>query len=267
MKNQYFRNTLKPLVMALGFLTIGTNASAVEEIVCVQCHGAQPGRLGEPVKLWRGSIHAENGIACNDCHGGDPKDLVNAMSPARGFLGVPKEVDIPAFCGRCHVGVKKDYMQSAHGRALGKGGPTCVTCHSNHLVVKASLDIINEKTCTQCHSFERARIIKAAMQQTEGMIVSITGKIDGFKSEGVDVDALQKGLFSVRNRFHSIFHEVDVEKVKRESAQIDADLQKISVTLQKIDDERRKRKLAGGVVVAGALAAALILYLLRKSYG
>jgi hypothetical protein len=239
---------------------------AQEEIVCIQCHGAQTGRLGDPVKLWRNSIHAANGIACNDCHGGDPKDLVNAMSPARGFLGVPKDVNIPAFCGRCHIGVEKDYRISAHGRALGKGGPTCVTCHGNHLVVKASLDIINEKTCTQCHTFERARIIRNAMTQTEAQIVAISGKIAGFKDEGVETDRLEKGLFAVRNSFHTLFHEVDVEKVKGASARIDGELKKLDGELAQIDNQHRKRKLAGAVVVGAALLAGLICYLLRKTY-
>ena len=242
------------------------NVPVQEEIVCIRCHSSQPGKLGEPVKLWRGSIHAANGIACNDCHGGDPKDAVNAMSPARGFLGAPKETAVPAFCGRCHVGVHKDYLQSAHGRALGNGGPTCVTCHSNHLVLKASLDIINEKACTQCHSYERAAAIKEAMQQTEGLIIAIGGDIEAFKGEGVDTDQLEKGLFSMRNRFHTLFHDLEVEKVRQESAQINSELNKIADSLGKIAEQRRKRKLAGGVVVGGALFAALILYLLRKSY-
>lgn len=248
--------------------TIGAadTVMAQEEIVCIRCHGGLSGRLGEPVKLWRGSIHAQNGVACNNCHGGDPKDAANAMNPARGFLGAPKEAAIPEFCGRCHVGVKKDYLQSAHGRALGKGGPTCVTCHSNHLVLKATLDIINEKTCSQCHSFERARTLKEAMRQTEGMIVTIGGRIDGFKGEGVETDRLEKGLFSIRNRFHTMFHDVDVEKVKLESAQINGDLTKIAGALRDIDDQRKKRKLAGVVVVGGALLAALVIYLLRKTY-
>ena len=118
-------------------------AAEANEIVCIQCHSTLPGALGEPVKMWRGSVHEENGIACNMCHGGDPKDAANAMSKDRGFLGAPKETDIPAFCGRCHIGVLKDYLASPHGRALGKGGPTCVTCHGNHAVKRASLDIIN----------------------------------------------------------------------------------------------------------------------------
>ncbi len=242
------------------------DSSPPGEIVCITCHGSLPGRLGEPVKLWRGSIHAANGIACNNCHGGDPHDAVNAMSPARGFLGAPRETAIPDFCGRCHVGVEKDYLLSAHGKALGKGGPTCVTCHSNHLVVKATLDIINEKTCSQCHSYDRARVIKDAMKQTEGLIVSIGTRIEAFKNEGVDTDKLEKGLFSVRNRFHTMFHDVDVEKVRRESAQINADLGNISAILDRIAGDHAKRRAVGGIVVAGALLAALIFYLLRRTY-
>jgi hypothetical protein len=254
------------LVMFISGMGAVTNALAQEEIVCISCHSTLPGRLGEPVKLWRNSIHAANGIACNNCHGGDPKDAANAMSPARGFLGAPKETAIPDFCGRCHIGVEKDYLKSAHGRALGKGGPTCFTCHSNHLVLKATLDIINEKNCTQCHSFEKARIIKGEMQQTDGLIISISNRIDDYKGEGVDTDKLEKELFSNRNRFHSMFHEVDVDKVKQESTQINVDLNRLTVILDNIAVQRYNRKLAGGVVVVGALLAALIIYLLRKTY-
>lgn len=257
---------IAPLLLALAAFLCAAPAAAQDEIVCVQCHGAQTGRLADPVKQVRASIHGENGIACNDCHGGDPKDLPNAMSPARGFLGVPKEGDIPAFCGRCHVGVMKDYLQSAHGRALGRGGPTCVTCHGSHQVVKASLDIINEKTCTQCHSFERARLIRDAMAGTEGEIVAIDKRIAAIKGMGVDADKLEKGLFAVRNRFHTLFHDVDVEKVKRESGDIRGELQKLSATLAGIDDQHRKRKLAGAAVIGGALLAALLCHLLKKSY-
>jgi len=261
--------TCAGLAFLIGCLSIPVTAAEVslgDKNVCISCHGGQPGRLGEPVKLWRESIHAANNVACNECHGGDPNDAVNAMSPARGFLGVPKETAIPGVCGRCHVGVEKDYMHSAHGRALGKGGPTCVTCHGNHLVVKATLDIINEKRCTACHGYERARIIREAMQQTEGLIVSMGERIDSYKGEGVETDRLEKGLFSVRNSFHSLSHNLDAEMVKRESARINTELNSISDSLGKIDEQRKKRRLAGVVVVGGALLAALVFCLLRRSY-
>ncbi len=236
------------------------------ESACIQCHETLPDRLGAPVKLWRASIHAENGISCNACHGGDAKDAADAMNRTRGFLGAPKEAEVPAFCGRCHPGVMKDYLLSAHGKALGKGGPNCVTCHGNHRVVKASLELINEKNCSRCHSFERARTIRAAMQQTESYVVGIDARIAGFQAEGVDTDRLGKGLFAIRNRFHTLFHEVDVSLVKRESARIDAELGKLDLELKAIEDARARRRVVGGFVVTGLLLLAWLFHLLKKTY-
>ncbi|HXE97717.1 MAG TPA: cytochrome c3 family protein [Dongiaceae bacterium] len=241
-------------------------AQEAAEPVCIGCHSKMPEKYSQPVALWRGSIHAENGVFCNGCHGGDPKDAANAMSPARGFLGAPQEPAIPAFCGRCHVGVLKDYLASAHGRMLGKGGPTCVTCHGNHKVLKASLELINEKSCSRCHSFERAGLIRAAMQETETTIVAIEGRIGAYKKIGTDTEKLEKDLFSVRNRFHTLFHNVNVELVKQESARIQADLKKIEVVLAGLDDAHRKRKLAGAIAVPFMLLVALVLHLLRKTF-
>ncbi len=249
------------LLLAAPTLTL-----AQGQIVCIQCHGTLPGRLGEPVKLWQGSIHAANNVACNECHGGDPRDSVNAMSPARGFIGVPKEKQIPDVCGRCHVGVKRDYMASAHGRFLGKGGPTCVTCHSNHLVKKASIDLINERNCSRCHGYQQAGELKSAMQQTENMIISLENGINSYKNAGFDTETMEKGLFSSRNRFHTLFHELDVQKVKGEAAGIQGDLDKLNASLNEIRGELQKRKIIGAFAIGGALLAALLLYLLRKTY-
>jgi hypothetical protein len=258
------------MLLAIAFLTIlhpGIGEAAErQENVCITCHGKLPGKYGEPVKLWQGSIHAENGITCNLCHGGDPGDAANAMNPARGFLGVPKEKDIPAFCGRCHVGVLKDYLVSLHGKALGNGGPTCVTCHGNHQVVKASLALINEKSCSRCHSFERARLIREKMSETENLIDVLAARTRQYKEQGKDTERLEKGLFSLRNRYHSLFHTVDTDKVVAESAGIRTELQKQADQLAAMDEQRHKQKLAGAGAVAAALVAALLFYLLRKSY-
>ena len=270
-RRPYLRGALAALLLASCALFAApqpARAAAPEqpETVCIQCHGTLPDRLGAPVKLWRTSIHSENGISCNACHGGDPKDAADAMNRARGFLGAPKETDIPAFCGRCHPGVMKDYLASAHGKKLGMGGPHCVTCHGNHQVVKASLDLINEKSCTRCHSFERARAIRDAMQQTEGYIVGIDRRIKGFQAEGVDTDRLGKGLFAVRNRFHTLFHDVDVARVKAESAQINVELGKLDRDLIVIEQARVKRKQAGGFAIAGALLLAVLFHLMKKTF-
>ena len=237
-----------------------------EQTVCLQCHGAQPGKGGEPVKAWRGSIHADNGISCHGCHGGDPKDAANAMNPARGFLGVPRESAIPAFCGRCHVGIMAEYLKSAHGRALGKGGPTCVTCHGSHTVMKATLELINDKNCTRCHTYDRAAAIKEAMRRTEGIITDIEQKIDRFKGEGVDTEAWEKSLFELRNRYRRLFHVVDISRVKQESGMIQRQLGVIDQGLMKLVERNQRGKMAGAVVVGALLIAALLTYLLKKTF-
>jgi len=98
------------------------------------------------------------------------------------------------------------------------------------------------------------------------MIVAIDNRIIGFKEEGVDTDRLDKGLFAVRNRFHTLFHEVDVAKIRQESARINNDLAKLDNVLQKIHASRQQRKKIGAAVVAGALLAALLFHLLKKTY-
>ncbi len=234
--------------------------------VCVQCHGALPGRLGEPVAPWRGSIHAVSGIFCNGCHGGDPNDAANAMSPARGFLGVPKENAIPAFCGRCHVGVLQSYQASAHGTAQGKEKPHCVTCHSNHHVVKASLDLINEKSCGRCHSYDGARRIREAMAGVETRIGAFEQRIAIFKGRGVDTRRLEQRLFAGRNRFHSLAHVVDVNLITRNTAEIDAELDAIDGSLEDFSKLERKKKLIGAAAIVVVLAAAALLAMYRRTY-
>lgn len=233
---------------------------------CLQCHGTQTGRGEAPVPKWQGSVHAENGISCHDCHGGDPKDVANAMNPARGFLGVPKEKEIPAFCGRCHVGIMSDYLRSAHGKALGAGGPTCVTCHDAHAVKRATIDLINEASCSRCHPYARAAEIKEAMRLTEGLISAIERDLTRLRNEGIDVEAGERSLFSLRNTYRRLFHVVDTATVKRESGTIQHELAKIRVSLNQIDERQRGRKIAGAFVVGSLLLSALLLHLLRRTY-
>ncbi len=237
-----------------------------QDTVCIQCHGSLPGRLGEPVKLWRGSVHEANGISCNNCHGGDPTDMAMAMSPARGFLGKPSETAIPDFCGRCHIGVEEDYLKSAHGRALGHGGPQCVTCHSNHHVVVASPGLINTKSCTRCHSYGRAEEIKSAVVATDGMIVKMERQLADLHRLGIDTKEMNGELFSLRNRFHRLFHSVDVEKVRSQTAGFQTELAKIRSQVSSIENELHMRKIWGGIAVVLLLCGGLLALLIHRTY-
>ncbi len=237
-----------------------------DDTVCIQCHGGQPGSLGEPIAEWRTSIHAENGISCHDCHGGDPTDFDLAMEPESGFVGAPDYADVPAFCGRCHVGVSDAYQAGAHGEAVDEGGAQCVVCHGNHAIQKASFDLINEETCSQCHSYERAALIRLSLVETDSMVTKVEHDLDRLYRLGLNVDDMQGSLFSQRNSFHQVFHGVDVERVRQETAGVQSELSKISNEIAAIDSTLGQRKLWGSVVIGLFVLVGVIFLLVRKTY-
>ena len=225
---------------------------AAEQSTCIQCHLAmgEP-RLTKPVEDWRSSIHAKNGVSCNACHWGDPTsmDIVEAMSPEKGFKGAPKPEAVPDFCGACHVGVKEDYLTSAHGQALDHGGPQCVTCHENHAIQQASIQLINPQSCTRCHGYERAALIRDALAATDESIVSLDRQLKSLQRIGFEVADLQSGLFETRNTFHRLFHSNEIKQ------QVDG----IEATLA-------RRKQGGAVVVAMLLVLTALLFYVRHTY-
>jgi nitrate/TMAO reductase-like tetraheme cytochrome c subunit len=237
-----------------------------EEPVCIQCHSGQEGRLAAPVAEWRSSVHAANGISCNDCHGGDPTDFAMAMSPDRGFIGAPDYTKVPQFCGRCHVGVAAEYSKGAHGQAIEEGAAQCVICHGDHAIQRASLDLINEESCSQCHSYERAALIKLSLKETDVTIKGVEGDLDRLYRLGFAVDDLQGSLFNQRNRFHRIFHGVDVERVRSETAGVQSELGKVAAKVSEIDETLAQRKLWGSVVIGLFILVGVVFLLLRKAY-
>ncbi len=242
------------------------SALAAEDTVCIQCHGGLDGHLGEPVALWRTSVHAANGISCHDCHGGDPTDFEMAMSPQRGFIGVPEYGAVPDFCGRCHVGVKEDYLASAHGMALEVGGPNCVVCHGNHAVQLATIDLINEDSCSRCHDYERAARVKKEISATEASLTSLEASVASLHRVGIDTEPLQESLFASRNSFRRLFHTVNIDKIRSQQAEFD---QELSATRSTIEDYRKslgQRKMAGGIIVVLLVAGGIVAWLIRRTY-
>jgi len=253
-------------LIACFFGLSATSVVIAADTVCIECHAGQPGSLGAPVADWRTSIHSENGVSCHDCHGGDPTDFAMAMSPEKGFLGAPEYTEVPAFCGRCHVGVSDAYQAGAHGQAIESGGAQCVVCHGNHAIQKANLDLINEEACSQCHTYERAALIRLSLVETDTMVAKVEHDLDRLYRLGFAVDDMQGTLFSQRNLFHQIFHGVDVERVRAETADIQAELSKIGTKVAVIDSTVGQRKLWGSVVIALFVLAGVIFLLVRKAY-
>jgi hypothetical protein len=191
---------------------------------------------------------------------------MQAMSPQNGFLGAPKPERIPDFCGRCHPGVKEDYLASAHGRALGSGGPQCVTCHGSHAVERASLQLINPDSCTRCHGFERAAEIRLALSETDDRITALEQRLRQFHRMGIDVKDLRGKLFDARNTLHRLFHSVDVKKVRTSTGTIQSRLEDIRQKVESIDRLLERRKQAGAVVVGLLLIVTILFFYLRHTY-
>mgnify|MGYP002397531159 CR=1 FL=1 len=241
-------------------------ALANEESVCLQCHANLERQLSEPVALWRESIHAANGISCHNCHGGNPSDFGLAMAPESGFIGAPDSTEIPDFCGRCHIGVRDDYLASAHGQARLEGGPHCVNCHSNHRVAAASLDLIDPQLCSNCHRYERAERLKKALTKTESSMTGLEQELADLFRLGVVVRDKQDALFAVRNDYRRLAHSVDVEQVEAETTKFAERIDAIQGDIDATHTELTQRKVIGAVIVALLLLTGGVALLIRRSY-
>lgn len=173
------QSTLCALVLVLGLvgsLTPGTAQEVAEN--CIACHGALGDtRLSNPVENYPSDVHAGLGFSCVTCHGGDAQEAgLEAMDPARGYIGVPARREIPNLCGRCHsdadfmrrydpsirVDQLAEYRTSVHGHRLlerdDERVATCVGCHPAHEIKPpsdptSSVNPLNlAGTCARCHA-------------------------------------------------------------------------------------------------------------------
>jgi nitrate/TMAO reductase-like tetraheme cytochrome c subunit len=219
-----------------GFLTKPWAGEQIEQNLCISCHASDTMKpeYQTIVEAWQGSWHAQNKISCESCHGGDPKDAALSMSPQRGFLGVPTPQAIPEFCGKCHIGILLNYIESGHGKALkaSRKAPTCVTCHGSHNIQKASIGIINEQLCTKCHSYERAKSMKQALFLTEKRIGEIGQRLQELRRQGFHAEADEKSLFNAQAEFRTLFHTEDVHLVKEKTGEVNAGIDKIDLNVK-----------------------------------
>jgi Cytochrome c3 len=243
---------------------------AVERNVCIDCHTSDLMRedyRGIPAE-WRKSVHYQNEVSCQNCHGGDPKDAARSMKPESGFVGVPKPKKIPEFCGKCHLGIKENYLESGHGKALmttGRG-PNCVTCHHSHDIHKASIDIINEQLCGVCHTYDRAREMKAALLLTEQKINEINTNLKTLKAGLIATEDEQKILFGTQAEYRTLFHTVDVNLVKSRTAEFNKKLSAINEQVHKGFRELEFRQNFAILIMLIFIGLGICIFLLsRKS--
>jgi hypothetical protein len=145
---------------------------------CAACHvEIGDARLEKPAKDYAQDIHRAKGFGCVACHGGDEKEAgMEAMDPAKGYIGKPGRKQVVQVCGRCHadaafmkrynpslrVDQVTEYATSVHGRRLREADDpkvaTCVSCHPAHSIrppsdSKSSVHPLRvADTCGRCHA-------------------------------------------------------------------------------------------------------------------
>jgi len=252
-----------------GFLTKPWAGQQVEENRCISCHSSDKmqQKHKDIVDAWQASWHAQNKISCENCHGGDPKDAALSMSPRRGFAGSPSYKGVPEFCGKCHIGILSNFLESGHGKALkaSRKAPNCVTCHGSHNIQKAGINIINEQLCTRCHSYERAKIMKQALFLTEKKITELGQGLQDLKREGFYAEADEKGLFSTQAEFRTLFHTVDVNLVKERTEGVTTKLDQLEKNVEAANRELNFRKNFSAFLMLAFSGMGIVIFLLTKT--
>ncbi|MBI5196372.1 MAG: cytochrome C [Nitrospirae bacterium] len=252
------------------FLYKSWGGEELEVNACIECHSSNSMRpeFRSIPQEWKMSWHYQNNVMCHDCHGGDYKDATMSMSHQRGFVGTPKPADIPQFCGKCHIGILRNYLESGHGKALlatGKG-PNCVICHGSHNIQKTTMDIINEGRCTKCHSYERAKIMKQALFVTENKIKEIDSQLESLKTEGIYTGNEKRELFSTQAEFHALFHTIDADLVKQRTDEFMQRLNAIEAKIKESIDEIHFRKNFSTFLMLIFIGLSVVVGLLAKTY-
>lgn len=134
---------------------------------CEKCHleKVKSPRGVKFIKQYEKSIHfkalEKAGLIvsanCSHCHGAhDIKGVLDSLSRV-------SRRNIIRTCGKCHAGIKRDYLEGVHGKEYVKGikdAPVCTDCHGEHDITSPqnlSSRVYATKVarvCSRCHDDE-----------------------------------------------------------------------------------------------------------------
>ena len=252
------------------FLSKPWGAEIDAKSACLECHTSDVMsiELQRIPQDWKMSWHYQNDVSCHDCHGGDSRDANMAMSHKRGFVGLPGHTEVPEFCGKCHIGILKNYLESGHGKALKATGegPNCVTCHGSHNIQKVSIELINVQLCSKCHSYERAMIMKQAIFEIENKIEKIEKDLNTLRAEGVYPAKEDQRLFDAHAKFRTLFHTIDVPLIKNKTDAFAKDLDIIQSDIEGTFSEISFRKKFSTMLMLIFAGTWVVLTMLYRSY-
>jgi hypothetical protein len=240
---------------------------SLDDVWCTVCHFEQ----GDEFAL---SVHYQRGLLlCNDCHGGNPFEsrVELAKAPDTGFIGKPARGDVANICARCHSVPAEFFRMGPHARPEDPNNPTCITCHQNHLVVDATLAVM-DTTCAVCHrgdpsALARAEAIQATLHSADDGLAAVEARFDSLQNidAGLRRSAgLLTGAAGVLRQIEPRTHALDITLIDASIATFEEELGVVRELLDESDGWRRQR----GWIVAGVwcfvVANVALLWLKRR---
>lgn len=194
---------------------------------CGRCHG-DPAYMKDykiatdVVEKYKQSVHYEaltkkgdlSAPTCNVCHGNH-----GATPP-----GVNSVANV---CGTCHSLTEEMFNKSRHQKAFAAMGlPACVTCHSNHDVMKTSDAMVgtsDKAVCLNCHGpktpgYQKAAAIRASLDGLRGEVQRTTEVLDRAESAGMEVSQAKfelRGAMDLLLKARASLHLFDPAAVRK----------------------------------------------------
>ncbi len=140
------RNTPNCIYCHVKPITEGYKLSALklknnQQELCLDCHlneKTAKTKYSKSLIDFDKSVHGmalKNGVAeaptCTDCHG------VHNLQRANKPTSIINKYNLSSLCGKCHIALTNEYINSVHGIALKKGNkdaPSCTYCHGEHSI-------------------------------------------------------------------------------------------------------------------------------------
>ncbi len=194
---------------------------------CGRCHGDAKYMQGykiatDVVEKYKTSIHYESltkkgdlsAPTCNVCHGNH-----GATPP-----GVDSVANV---CGTCHSLTADLFNKSPHKKAFAAMGlAPCVTCHSNHDVMKTTDTMVgtDEKAvCVNCHDpkspgYQKAAAIRASLDELRGAVQRAGAILDRAEHAGMEVSQAKfelRGATDALLKTRATVHQFDPAAIKK----------------------------------------------------
>jgi len=194
---------------------------------CGRCHGDPAYMKGykiatDVVENYKQSVHYEaltkkgdlSAPTCNICHGN------HGAAP-------PGLDSVANVCGTCHSLTEEMFNKSPHKKAFtAMDLPACVTCHSNHDVMKTSDAVVgttDQAVCLNCHGpntagYQKAAAIRASLDELRGDVQRTTEILDQAEKAGMEVSQAKfelRGAMDILLKARASVHLFDPAAVKK----------------------------------------------------